>query len=254
MTYPQAVAVAFAQRRRLEIEVEMRHPDGDTRWRRIASCPRALPDGSVVWDGLLVDITETKAADERRSLVMGEMAHRAKNGLAVMMGIVSQTARSAGSVAEFEDVLMARLAAMARSYDLVTGAHGGAVPLTGVVREVLSAFGLARFEISTAVEGASIAGQMAAALGLLLHEMATNAVKYGALSNRSGRVRILVAEAGDGRLALHWCEVGGPPVEPPAKLGFGSRVLQLALAPFGGKVTCEYPPEGFQARAEFPHA
>jgi PAS domain S-box-containing protein len=229
-------------------------PAGDIRW--IQTHGRVLKeDGEprlVV--GTSLDVTSRKAAEESRSLLMGELAHRAKNGLTVMMAIVQQTARSAQTVAGFEAALMSRLDAMAKSQDLVTATGGGPVQLADVLRQVLSPFGLARFDIAGEFQGVTVAGHMATALGLLLHEMATNAVKYGGLSRADGRVRILSAEAPERRVALHWCETGGPPCSPPARQGFGSRVLQTALSPFGGKVAVAYKPDGFEGRVEFPTA
>ncbi|MCR5878566.1 sensor histidine kinase [Phenylobacterium sp. J367] len=236
------------------VEHRTNRPDGEARW--ILTHGRVLKeeDGAQVVVGTSVDITERKQAEDRRSLLLGELAHRAKNGLTVMMSIVGQTARASETVADFEAVLMARLEAMARSQDLVTETRGAPVSLGAVMRQVLTPFGLARFEIAPALDGVTVAGQMAASLGLLLHEMATNAVKYGALSGRRGRVRITEAAAPAGRVVVHWCETGGPPVTPRVRAGFGSRVLQVSLAPHGGKVTAAYRPAGFEARVEFPTA
>jgi len=236
------------------VEHRTNAPESEVRW--IQTHGRVLKDDGearlVV--GTSLDITERRMIEERRALLMGELAHRAKNGLTVMMAIVSQTARSAASVEEFEAVLTARLDAMAKSQDLVTATSGGPVQLTDMLEVALTPFGLARFEIAPEFAGVTIAGQMAAALGLLLHEMATNAVKYGALSVRKGRVRIAAGEAPQGRVVLHWCETGGPPVGPPPRPGFGSRVLQTALTPFGGKVATDFAERGFEARVEFPRA
>lgn len=227
---------------------------GDVRWIQIHG--RVLKDNGearlVV--GTSLDVTERRMIEERRALLMGELAHRAKNGLTVMMAIVSQTARSARSVDEFAAVLTARLSAMAKSQDLVTATGGGPVQLADVLNVALTPFGLGRFEIAPEFAGVTIAGQMAAALGLLLHELATNAVKYGALSVPKGRVRIVSGEGSEGRVVMHWRETGGPPVAPPPKPGFGSRVLETALTPFGGKVTPAFLPEGLEARLEFPRA
>jgi len=93
---------------------------------------------------------------------------------------------------------------------------------------------------------------MAIGMGLLLHEMATNAVKYGALSNNRGRVIIAVEPAADGRAAFVWREEGGPPVTAPERPGFGTRLLQQVLRPQGGEVKFGFEPHGFYARTEFP--
>lgn len=247
-----AEAIAIAARRRFEMEVRMIGPAGDIRWRRIASAPTVQPDGSTLWDGLLSDVTEAKRAEERRALLLGELAHRAKNGLQVMMGIVAQTARGAGSVQEFEDVLMARLKSMADSQDLVTASRGRPVLLRDVIWTTLTPFDAARFDGIETFSELTVAGDIAVALGLLLHELATNAVKYGALSTSEGRVRLRLLNSVEGKAAVSWVEQGGPEVKLGVRRGFGSRLLQVALIPQGGSVEAEYPPQGFTAKIVFP--
>jgi PAS domain S-box-containing protein len=226
--------------------------DGQTRW--------ILVHGRVAKDagearlvvGTSLDITERKAAEERRALMMGELAHRAKNGIAVLLAIVSQTARGAATVQDFERQITARLQAMAKSQDLATAAGGGPVSLADVIETSFTPFGGARVDVDPAISEIVIRGEMAVGMGLLLHEMATNAVKYGALSNNKGRVRIDLAAAGEGRAAFSWREVGGPPTSETIKPGFGTRLLQQVLRPQGGEVKFQFERQGFQAQAEFP--
>ena len=235
------------------IEHRVAGADGRQRW--------ILTHGRVATDadgeaqlvvGTSLDITERKAAEERRSLLMGELAHRAKNGIAVVMAIVSQTARGQETVEGFQELLMARLQAMANSQDLVTASGGRPVGLGDVVDKALSPFGKARVDFDPALSEVTVRGDMAIGMGLLLHEMATNAVKYGALSKRSGRVAIDRETAPEGRAAFAWRESGGPPASPPETPGFGTRLLQQVLRPQGGEVTFAFEPQGFRARAEFP--
>lgn len=247
-----AEAIAIAARRRFEMEVRMIGPTGDIRWRRIASTPTVLADGSTLWDGLLSDITEAKRAEERRALLVGELAHRAKNGMQVMMGIVAQTARGVGSVEEFEAVLQARLKSMADSQDLVTASQGRPVLLHDVMWTTLTPFDAARFEGLESFSEISVVGDIAITLGLLFHELATNAVKYGALSTPEGRIQLQLTKVSDERSVVTWTERGGPPVQASTRRGFGSRLLQVALAPQGGSIEATYPPEGFTARITFP--
>jgi PAS domain S-box-containing protein len=227
-------------------------PDGETRW--------VQAHGDIAHDdtgaarlvvGTSLDITDRKAAEERRALLMGELAHRAKNGIAILMAIVSQTARGQESVEEFLELIMSRLQAMADSQDLVTEAGGQAVPLANVVARALTPFGLARFDCDPAMGEVTVRGDMAIGMGLLLHEMATNAVKYGALSTAGGRIALTLDAAPDERAAFVWREGGGPPVSPPTKPGFGTRLLQMVLRPHGGEVSFAFEPDGFRARAEF---
>jgi PAS domain S-box-containing protein len=229
-------------------------PPLDKRWLVVHGRVIAEPGKPKLVVGTSLDITARKAAEERRALLMGELAHRAKNGIAVVMAIVQQTARSAGSVEAFEDTLMARLQSMATAQDLVTGSGGRPVPLGEVVRKTLSPFGLARFDLDERLDGVTIVGEIAVGLGLLLHEMATNAVKYGALSGGGGRVGIAYAEPDAGLVAMHWREAGGPEVKLTGRQGFGSRVFEAALRTQGGRVEFAFHPQGFEARVAFPPA
>jgi PAS domain S-box-containing protein len=226
-------------------------PNGQLRW--ILTRGRVLTDEAGIQRvvGTTLDNTDRHEAEERRSLVIGELAHRAKNGLQVMMAIVSETARSAGSVEDFEKTLVARLDSMAQAQDLVTAAGGRPIQLSDLVERALTPFGLDRFEMTAEVGGLSVRGDVTAGLALLLHEMATNAVKYGALSKPGGRVALRAEGAGPGMAALEWRERGGPPVESSSRRGFGSRLLQAALRQEGGKVEPDFRPDGFRARMEF---
>jgi PAS domain S-box-containing protein len=226
---------------------------GETRWILAhARVAKDTPGETRVAVGTSLDITERKAAEERRALLMGELAHRAKNGIAVLMAIVSQTARGAETVESFQELIMSRLQAMANSQDLVTASGGRPVGLADVIDKALSPFGKGRVDLDPAIAEVTIRGEMAVGMGLLLHEMATNAVKYGALSRGKGRVALTLETAPEGRGAFAWRETGGPPVKAPERPGFGTRLLQQVLRPQGGEVTFQFEPQGFWARTEFP--
>ncbi|MDB5416605.1 MAG: sensor histidine kinase [Phenylobacterium sp.] len=226
-------------------------PNGQLRW--ILTRGRVVADdiGAALVVGTTLDNTARHEAEERRSLVMGELAHRAKNGLQVMMAIITETARTVESVAAFKSTLIARLEAMAQAQDLVTASGGRPVQLADLAAQTLTPFGLDRFELAPGIAGLTVHGDVAAGLALLLHEMATNAVKYGALSRPEGRVSLKAEGAGPGMAALHWRERGGPPVEPSSRRGFGTKLLQAALRQQGGKVEPRFEPDGFKARIEF---
>jgi PAS domain S-box-containing protein len=228
-------------------------PAGDVRW--------ILTNGRVITDetgqvrlvvGTSLDVSARKLAEERRTLLMGELAHRAKNGIAVVMAIVTQTARGQQSVVGFQDLLMARLQAMADAQDLVTATGGRPVALTDVFEKALAPFGDGRFDVDPALAGLTLRGDMAIGMGLLLYEMATNAVKYGALSTRRGRVAIMAEPVPEGRAAFRWQEAGGPEVKASSQPGFGTRLLNQALRLQGGEVKFDFHPQGFNARVEFP--
>jgi PAS domain S-box-containing protein len=237
------------------IEHRVVTPTGETRWilahARVAKNPEG---GARLAVGTSLDVTARKNAEERRALLMGELAHRAKNGIAVIMAMVSQTARSQATVEGFEELLIARLQAMANSQDLVTASGGRPVDLADVVGQAVAPFGQTRFDLDGGLAGVTIRGEIAVGMGLLLHEMATNAVKYGALSTRAGRVAIALEDAPDDKAVFAWRETGGPEVTPSDSRGFGTRLLNQVLRNQGGDVKFSFEPQGFQARVAFPVA
>ena len=227
-------------------------PGGKVRW--LQARGRVVKDdaGVVRAFGSTLDITDRKTAEDRRNLVLNELAHRAKNGILVMMTFVSQTAKSALSVAHFESLLTARLQAMADSQDLVTQAAGRPLALTDLLDRALTLFDTQRFDIDPRLSEIRVPSEMVVALALLLHELSTNAVKYGALSAESGRVRLAFAGADGGEVTVVWAETGGPRVKAPSRKGFGSRLLDISLRNNGGRVEARYEPSGFQADLHFP--
>jgi two-component sensor histidine kinase len=149
---------------------------------------------------------------------------------------------------------MARLQAMADSQDLVTASGGQPVRLADVVAKTLTPFDATRFEVDASLAELTIAGEVAVGLGLLLHELSTNAVKYGALSKPTGRVAIQRVDGRPGQTVLKWAEAGGPEVRPGKRKGFGSRLLEVSLRTQGGKVEPAFDRSGFRADIHFPIA
>ena len=257
--YDRVVSTFAAARKALDsddlaVEFRVVLPDGEVRWLQTHGRVIRSDRTPLRIVGTTLDITDRKLVEERRSLLLGELAHRAKNGLAVMMAMVKQSARGQTTVAGFQEALMARLQAMATSQDLVTAAGGRPVDLGDLIRTALAAFDLEHFEIDPLLDGVTVPGDIAVGAGLLLHELATNAVKYGALSIAKGRVSLVREASRSGRAAFAWREDGGPPVIPPTRQGFGTRLLKQALLTQGGEVAFRFEPAGFQARAEFPAA
>ncbi len=226
-------------------------PDGGVRW-LLAHC-RVLRDdeGPISVLGTVLDITERREAEERHKLITRELAHRAKNGLAMMLAIVAQSARTASSVAELETMVSGRIRAMSRAQDLITGERR-ALPLIDLVVAAIEAFDGKRIVVDKELGEAELSGTLAFALTLLLHELSTNATKYGALSNTVGKVRITREAGPPGKVVLIWRERGGPKVATPTHQGFGAKMMQVVLRPQGGETTSLYAPEGFEARLVFP--
>jgi PAS domain S-box-containing protein len=228
--------------------------DGKSRW--VLTRGRVIADagGVRMAVGSNLDITDRKTAEERRSLVLRELAHRAKNGILVMMTIVAQTAKGVSTVEEFKSVLLARLQSMADSQDLVTQASGRSLRLADLLDRALTPFDTSRFDIDPQLREINISNEMVVAMALLLHELSTNAVKYGALSAPTGRVRLGLADTAGEKARLNWMEVGGPEVKPATRKGFGTRLLDISLRNNGGHVVARFEPTGFQADIHFPLA
>lgn len=198
------------------------------------------------------------AAEEQQHLRTREVGHRFKNLLAMVQAIATQTMRSATDLAGASDVLAGRLAALGQSHDLLLDGEIGISPMRDVVARALDlrADAADRFDLSG--PEVPVGGKVALSLSLMLHELATNAIKYGALSNDVGRVAVrweIRTEGEDERLRLVWRERGGPPVAPPMRKGFGSRLIERGLAgQVGGIVQFDYAPDGLTFTVEAPLA
>jgi PAS domain S-box-containing protein len=234
------------------LEYRIVRPNGEHRWLLSHMRVRRDEEGLRALQGATVDITERRNAEELRRLQLHELSHRAKNALAVLMAMVQQATRTARTPEDLAEVIMGRLVAMSRSQDLATALEGAPLALPALLRQALDAFDLSRFEVDASLTGVTVPGGPVVALALLMHELATNAVKYGALSTEGGRVRLARVAAPAGRLALEWRELGGPSVRRPEREGFGMRLVAAALRGVGGYVEPTFPPEGFVARMEMP--
>jgi two-component sensor histidine kinase/PAS domain-containing protein len=235
-----------------EYEYRIVRPSGEVRWILQHQRIERDAEGASWVQGTTLDVTERRNAEEHSHLQMRELAHRARNSLAVLQAMVHQTARDAASIDELVRMLMERIEAMARSQALAAASEGRPLSLPVLVRQALDAFDITRFDFDPALEALTAPGDDVIGIALLLHELATNAVKYGALSEPAGRVRLSRgAEAASG-VVLEWRELGGPPVQPPARRGFGMRLLGAVLQSSGGRVEPAFEPDGFRARIEMP--
>jgi two-component system, chemotaxis family, CheB/CheR fusion protein len=193
------------------------------------------------------DITERRRAQEQQELLVGEIKHRIKNTLATVQAIAMQTLRSAS--ADERSAFIARLHALANAHDLLTLESWNRAPLRDVVGRVLQPFQEKHRE-RFLIEGHGdpwLSADRSVLLALVLHELATNAVKYGALSNGSGRVRVEWEVESNGkasRIMLTWKESGGPPVKPPKHKGFGSLLIERVVASELGAARFDFLPQG----------
>jgi two-component sensor histidine kinase len=196
-----------------------------------------------------MDITARKAAEERQRLLLNELNHRVKNTLAIVQGLAQQSFRRQGDPQRARAAFEARLTALAAAHNLLTRNSWEPAFIAEVVEASLTA------ALGSDVERVDFAGpelkvppQTAVSIALALHELSTNAIKYGALSEPGGTVRIRWETRFEGeqaRFSLVWTERGGPPVRPPEARGFGSRMIEHGLAAdLGGQAQLNFEPEG----------
>ncbi|HEY9211445.1 MAG TPA: HWE histidine kinase domain-containing protein [Ancylobacter sp.] len=248
-------ALAASEPRKGETEVE---EDGVKYWYDLHIEPlRDLSGATVGLTGAAVDVTDRKENERHLRLLMRELTHRSKNLLAVIQAMARQTARHAGSIDNFVELFSARLQALARSHDLLVQESWHGASLTDMVRSQLGHH-LDRENSQFTIIGPDIFLKPEAAqnIGLAIHELSTNAAKYGALSVPSGHVTIAWArrtvEAGGG-FELSWSEKGGPLVAPPTGRGFGSLVIERNMArALDGEVTMDFAPTGLVCHVTVP--
>ena len=230
-----------------DIEHRVCHRDGRYRWARSRAFPRRDEAGEILlWYGSTEDIDERKSAEERQRLLINELNHRVKNTLAAVQAIAFQTLKDEVSVAEGRNRFEARLMALSRAHNLLTEQNWEGAPLARVVTDATEYLAGEQGRFRVEGEPVWLAPRAALALALALHELGTNAAKYGALSSAAGAVDIVWAREGE-RLALQWTERGGPPVAPPARRGFGSRLIERGIsADLGGTAELSFDPEGLR--------
>lgn len=201
-----------------------------------------------------LDITERKRAERHQRLLIHELNHRVKNTLATVQSIAAQSLRGSPSAGPVREAFEARLMALSRAHDVLTRESWEGASLREIVEGAVSPFrgpGEARFRLVG--PDLRVAPRTALALAMSLHELGTNAVKYGALSGPEGEVAVEWSIEDGGSLRLSWRETGGPPVAPPTRRGFGTRLVERQLAAeFGGAVSLEFRPEGVVCAIEAP--
>jgi PAS domain S-box-containing protein len=237
---------------KLESEYRIVRAEGTVRW--ISNLSQVYRDETgrpsrVV--GAQYDITERKRHEEHQRLLIDELNHRVKNTLAIVQGIAQQTFK--GVDPQARAAFEGRLAALAAAHNILTRENWEAASIRQIVDDTLAPHG-SRGRGWLRVEGPDLRlpPKTAVSLALAFHELATNAVKYGALSTPDGQVN-LGWRNGDGRLHLTWREEGGPPVSPPASRGFGTRMIERGLsAELGGTVSVDFRPDGLVCTIDAP--
>jgi PAS domain S-box-containing protein len=239
------------------IEKRYVRKDGGIVWASLAvGCVRKTDGGVDYFVSVVQDITERKRVEEQQRTLLAELDHRVKNALATVSAVVSQTQQESRSVADFVAALDGRIRSMATTHELLSSHRWQGVSLSDLVRRELAPYATCD---NTEIDGPGIflkpeAGQ---AMAMVLHELATNAAKYGALSTKSGRVSIRWDRHLNGQprphLVFEWQEIGGPPVVALGKSSYGtSTIRELIPYEFGGTVDLVSAPEGVRCRLVLP--
>ncbi len=251
------VRAAFAATRAIvgAYEIDFRIMLGDdVRW--ISARGRGNDDGMVrrTMFGVFLDVTGRKQAEEGHELLAGEMSHRVKNLLAIASGLTTMTARSSASTKDMARELTQRLTALGRAHDLVRPlpqSEGKAALLGDLFTVLLSPYddqGAFSGRVRVAVPRMGVGEHATATLALVIHELATNSVKYGALSAGDGLLDVSCT-SNENEIAVVWTEPGGPPVSPPSigPPGFGAKLIQRSMAGFAGSIEYDWCSEGLIA-------
>lgn len=226
------------------LDTEFRVVGGDERLRHVHALGAVFVDAPKRFLGTLRDVTEARRAEEHRALLTHELQHRIKNTLSVVQAIVSQSLRNASTPSEARDTIGNRLQVLSEAHDLLTRASWTAAPIDAVVDGAIQLQGGRSGRIHAEGPDVRLNARAALAMAMALHELGTNAVKYGALSMPEGHIDLRWWTGPTDTFGMTWIEVGGPAVTPPAKVGFGTRLMQNLGRDLGGKATIDYDPAG----------
>lgn len=244
-----------------EIEYRLRHHSGEYRWTLGRALAVRDEAGTIVrWVGTCTDIHEQKRIAEHNEILSRELSHRIKNIFAVVNGLIGLSTRQLPQMKEFARQLQARIAALGRAHDFVrphseeSTPHGGHSTLKSLLIELLSPYpALDEKRLTIQGDDLPVDDRGATPIGLVFHELATNACKYGALSAADGRVHILLALNGP-LLVMNWIEEGGPAIrQAPTASGFGSRLTEMSIVQqLGGMLKRDWRAEGLAVTIELP--
>ncbi|CAH2603032.1 PAS domain S-box protein [Rhodovastum atsumiense] len=202
------------------------------------------------------DISERKAAEHKTTLLLGELDHRVKNILAIVSSLVTQMQKAGLPPEVFAAELRGRIQSIAQAHGLLSKAERDGMSLGTILKTELAPYHRPEGDITLAGPDIGLTPKAGLAVALAVHELATNAAKYGALSLASGHLAVIWKVEDDGdrpRLLLTWTEAGGPPVQPPAKRGFGTTLIERALTMgFDAVVRREFPESGLRCAIEIP--
>ncbi len=225
--------------------------DGRERHIHAKGALNTRPDGTEMFIGTVRDITQEKEAEDHRRLLAAELQHRIKNTLAVVQAIVSQSLNAAATPREAQAAISDRIATLSFAHDLLNETSWTVAPIQSIVEGATRIHGPKPGRIFSQGPDVLLSARAALALSMLLHELCTNAAKYGALSNMVGHVDIRWAidrVDGQDQLDFSWKEHGGPPVNPPKAKGFGSRLMTALQRDLAGTAELSFRPDGVEWR------
>ena len=252
-----AMVAAVLRGEMVFLETQRQRKDGGLVDVAISGAPLRNPNGDIIGiSAIHRDITPQRQHEEQMRLVMRELAHRSKNLLAIILSMAAQTARNSPALPEFTARFTQRLQGLAHSHDLLIQQNWLGAPIRELIKSHLEPF-IEEDRARVVLAGPDVIVDPKAAqnIGLALHELATNASKYGALSNARGRVEIMWGMTPEGTFMLHWRESGGPRVSAPKRRGFGQTVLErLASQALEGKTSLSFNKDGVVWRMEIPSA
>ncbi len=249
-----ALEQLFLERKPHQCEFRVRRPNGETRWCLATAAPTMdASDRIIRLSGVTVDITERRESEVRQALLAREVDHRAKNALAIVQSIVRLT--RADSMPAYVAAVEGRITALSRAHTLLSHSRWQGADLAALVEEELAPYRSDRADkIETLGPDVSLQPVSAQTLTLALHELATNAAKYGALSSMTGRLGVSW-ELKPTTLELHWTETGGPPTQPPKQSGFGTRIIVASIeGQLGGKAAFHWNESGLHCVLAIPRS
>jgi PAS domain S-box-containing protein len=205
--------------------------------------------------GITTDITEINRAQRHKQLLIDELNHRVKNTLSIVQSIARRSFKASGVPDHLQSAFQGRIAALAATHDILTRETWEKVDLEELLANAMDACGIDPGRVNLRGPSIILMPKQAVTMTMAVHELCTNALKYGALSNETGRVEVGWDIAGHepARLHLEWRESGGPEVAPPPRRGFGSMMIEGALAiELGGAVTIAFEPGGVRCAIDAP--
>jgi PAS domain S-box-containing protein len=253
------MALALKENRPIRgMEAIAERPDGT----KVPFIPYPTPlydqNGRIVGAvNMLVDITERKLAEAEQAMLVREVHHRVRNTLAIAQAIVGSTAKTSDTIDSFKDALIGRISALARTHLLMSDATRTLLDFEAMVKNELDPFSdSSGMRVALSGPPVEVSPRMAVPLGMALHELTTNAAKYGALSTLGGKVEVSwrrITDATRRHLEFDWIETGGPAVAPPTRKGFGAQLLEVVLPrQISATTNVDYRADGLRVTVRLP--